>query len=82
MDEVVKGTVTVTRVIKVKDIQGDEACKNCDGCGYVANDEDETPWKFWAELPPEADLSVRMGLVRPFECSKCGGTGRVDDNPG
>lgn len=53
-----------------------EDCARCHGCGQLANDEDETPWKFWAELPPGSDLAVRVGLVRPHQCPACGGSGK------
>ncbi len=52
-------------------------CRKCDGCGKVATDDDGTPWTFWANLPPGADLAVQLGLVRPVACPVCGGAGRT-----
>jgi hypothetical protein len=52
-------------------------CDRCEGCGQIANDDDRSPWKYWAELPPGSDLAVRMGLVRPEPCPECGGTGEL-----
>jgi hypothetical protein len=54
-----------------------KVCPKCEGCRYVANDEDMSPWKRWADLPPGSDLAVRMGLVYPVKCPECEGTGRV-----
>ncbi|WP_201790366.1 hypothetical protein [Prescottella equi] len=51
-------------------------CAKCEGCGQVANDDDESPWTAWASLPPGSDLAVRTGLVRPVTCPDCLGTGK------
>jgi len=51
-------------------------CSMCAGCGQVADDDDGTPWKYWADLPPGSDLAVRMGLVKPQTCPGCEGTGQ------
>ncbi len=53
-------------------------CGRCDGCGRIANSDDGEPWKYWADLPPGADLAVRMGLVQPIPCPDCKGTGTVE----
>lgn len=50
-------------------------CQKCDGCGRIANDDDQSPWTFWEQLPPVSDLAVRLGLVRPETCPDCGGSG-------
>lgn len=50
-------------------------CGKCAGCGQIANDDDGTPWKYWAELPPPSNLAVTLGLVRPQTCPACNGTG-------
>lgn len=52
-------------------------CQKCDGCGRIANDDDESPWTAWEQLPPASDLAVRLGLVRPETCPDCGGSGQV-----
>lgn len=49
-------------------------CARCAGCGQIANDDEGTPWKYWAELPPPSNLAVQMGLVRPLPCPKCSQT--------
>ena len=54
-------------------------CEKCDGCGKIASSEDQEPWTDWESLPPGSDLAVRMGLVKPIVCPKCGGTGEVMD---
>ena len=56
-------------------------CMTCDGCGKVANDDEGTPWTYWAELPPGADIAVRLGIVKPQTCPACGGDGVFDDAP-
>lgn len=57
-------------------MSGTGDCPTCAGCGYVANDDKRSPWVHWANLPPGADLAVRMGIVRRETCPDCGGTGR------
>lgn len=52
-----------------------KACSACAGCGKVANDEDHTPWKYWAEMPLQSSVAVLMGLVKPETCLNCGGSG-------
>lgn len=54
---------------------GTDACRRCLGWKRIANSDDGESWKYWAGLSPGADLAVRMGIVRPVECPKCGGTG-------
>ena len=54
-------------------------CKKCNGCGKVANDEDQTPWTYWLKIPLESSAAVLMGLVKPVECPKCKGTGEVPE---
>lgn len=51
-------------------------CTKCEGCGKVANDADQTPWRHWLRLPLESSAAVLMGLVRPVPCPRCGGTGK------
>ncbi len=50
-------------------------CTTCAGCGQVANDDDSTPWSYWARLEPPSNMAVVMGLVKPLTCPKCNGTG-------
>jgi hypothetical protein len=54
-----------------------EKCKSCNGCGAVANDDEATPWTYWAELEPPANLAVQAGIVKPIECPSCKGEGYV-----
>ncbi len=58
----------------------DGNCPRCNGCGYVANDDDGTPWSAWQKLPLESSAAVLMGLVKPVECSACSGTGEKTDS--
>jgi len=55
--------------------QGKEACQKCWGWKRIDNGRDGISWKHWAELPPESDIAVRIGLVKPIECPRCHGTG-------
>jgi predicted Zn-ribbon and HTH transcriptional regulator len=50
-------------------------CRDCDGCGYISDDDDKTPWRAWAELPATSAIAVTMGWVKPSECPTCKGTG-------
>ena len=53
-------------------------CPTCNGCGLVANDDQQTPWNEWASLPVGgAGAAVVLGLVRPLPCPQCGGSGRI-----
>lgn len=52
-------------------------CDRCQGCGKIANDDDGTPWSYWAELEPPANLAVTAGIVKPVTCDKCGGSGKL-----
>ena len=55
-------------------------CPKCDGCKQVANTDDQEPWSVWEELPAQSKVAVVMGLVRPITCSKCNGTGEIEDD--
>ena len=55
-----------------------EKCMKCDGCGRVADNDDETPWCYYETLPVKSAAAVVMGLVHPQLCSECGGTGLVN----
>lgn len=56
----------------------EERCHRCEGCGQVANSDDEEPWTRWASLPPGSDLAVKMGIVKPKPCPRCFGAGRLE----
>jgi hypothetical protein len=51
-------------------------CPACAGCGKIANDEERTPWKYWAELPVQSALAVIVGAVKPVVCPDCSGSGK------
>lgn len=59
-------------------MKGAGNCVRCSGCGYIANDDEGSPWVHWANLPPGADLAVRMGIVKRLPCPVCNGTGGTD----
>lgn len=61
--------------------EGPDRCNKCLGWKRVANDEDQTPWKHWAELAPPSNLAVVLGLVYPIECPRCHGSGREPEVP-
>lgn len=48
-----------------------DTCLTCHGEGRIANDDERTPWSFWASLPPGSDLAVKIGLIRPIPCPDC-----------
>jgi hypothetical protein len=50
-----------------------EKCEGCGGCGLIANDDDGTPWRYWEELEPPANMAVTMGMVKPVLCETCYG---------
>lgn len=60
--------------------EGPNACKKCLGWKRIANDDEQTPWKYWAELPPPSNLAVQLGVVVPIECPHCQGSG-VEPQP-
>ena len=53
----------------------DGKCLQCQGCGKVANTDDQEAWIYWEELPAGSDLAVRLGFVFPIPCPSCGGSG-------
>jgi hypothetical protein len=55
---------------------GADACPVCLGWKRVDDGDDPCSWKYWAELPEQSAIAVRMGLVRPVVCPRCGGTGQ------
>lgn len=52
-------------------------CARCDGCGQVANSDDQEPWTAWLDLPLKSSLAVLAGFVRPIPCPVCHGAKRV-----
>ena len=52
-------------------------CMKCDGCGKVADSDDEEPWTRWLELPVNAAAAVILGIVKPKTCPACGGSGEA-----
>jgi len=54
---------------------GDDVCEQCLGWKCV-DDGDGQSWKYWAELPAQSRIAIKMGLVTPVECPRCGGTGK------
>jgi len=58
------------------------ACPACDGCGKVANSQDQEPWTRWLALPLASAAAVTMGLVKPVTCRRCGGSGHVVKDEG
>jgi len=52
-----------------------QKCGKCEGCGQIANDDDGTPWKYWAEVPIASSMAILMGQVKPIPCPECKGTG-------
>lgn len=55
---------------------GPDACQKCFGWKKIANDDDQSSWKFWAELPAPSNLAVLAGLVFPIDCPRCLGSGK------
>lgn len=54
-------------------------CTNCDGCGKVADTEDQEPWTAWTSLPLHSSAAVLTGMVKPIPCPECGGSGAIHD---
>ena len=52
-------------------------CGKCDGCGKVADTDDQEPWTAWLNLPLGSSAAVVMGLVKPIPCPTCEGSGMV-----
>lgn len=53
-----------------------DACPRCNGCGQLANDDDETPWWHWESLPEPSKMAIHLGIVRPVDCPACNGSGK------
>jgi hypothetical protein len=54
---------------------GPGPCQKCLGWKHIANDDEQSSWKHWAELPPPENLAVQLGIVFPIECPRCQGSG-------
>ena len=52
-------------------------CDKCDGCGKVADSDDEEPWSDWLKLPVESASALLLGFVKPKPCPMCNGTGET-----
>ena len=53
---------------------GKNACKRCLGWKKVDEAEQQS-WKYWAEMPEQSKIAIKVGLVKPIDCADCGGTG-------
>lgn len=58
--------------------EGEDACEQCNGWKRVDDGEMQS-WQYWAELPEQSAVAIRMGFVKPIECPRCGGTGVEPD---
>ena len=52
-----------------------QKCETCDGCGKVANTDDQEPWTDWLALPLQSQGAMVLGLVKPIPCPDCDGDG-------
>ena len=52
-----------------------QKCTKCDGCGQVADTEEQEPWSDWLALPLGSSVAVLIGMVKPITCPACEGTG-------
>ena len=50
-------------------------CPVCEGCGQVADSDDQEPWSVWEALPSGSNLALQLGVVKPIPCPACGGKG-------
>lgn len=55
-------------------------CQYCDGCGRVADTEEQEPWSAWENLPVKSAIGVLIGLVQPMPCPQCNGTGKMREH--
>ncbi len=58
----------------------DPNCDTCQGCGFIGDDDDHTPWKYLEELPPGSDIAVKMGLIKKLPCPECNVDAKVEPN--
>jgi hypothetical protein len=50
-------------------------CQKCNGCGKIANSQQQEPWTYWENLPVKNAIAIISGIVKPIECPTCKGTG-------
>lgn len=55
---------------------GSDACQKCLGWKKIANDDDQSSWKHWAELPAPNNIMATLGMVFPIDCPRCQGSGK------
>lgn len=46
-------------------------CDKCMDSGKVADDEGNSPWPAWENLPAGSNLAVVSGMVKPIPCPVC-----------
>jgi hypothetical protein len=59
-------------------------CMTCGDEGVTDSNPDvseRAPWSFWTSLPPGSDLAVRLGLVKPMDCTECYGAVTIIEEP-
>lgn len=56
-------------------------CSKCNGCGQVADTQDEELWTMWLNLPVQSATAMMSGLVKPKRCPKCGGEAGIFEAP-
>jgi DnaJ-class molecular chaperone len=52
-------------------------CNECNGCGFLADSDDQEPWSAWQQMPLQSAIAVLGGVVKPKVCEKCKGMGKV-----
>lgn len=75
-DTIVRAILTCPECVPQVIIQR-RMCQRCQGCGQIANDDEGTPWTYWAEMPVANAFAVVAGIVRPMKCPDCDGVGKV-----
>lgn len=53
-------------------------CPRCDGCGYL-DDGEHQPFKYWLEMPVQSAVALQAGIVKPYACPDCMGTGGEEE---
>ena len=49
----------------------EKTCSRCDGCHFIATDDNESPWWQWETLPVGSAQAVILGLVQRIPCPQC-----------
>ena len=52
-------------------------CEKCDGCGKIADSDEQEPWTAWTGLPLHSAVAVLAGIVKPITCPACSGSGEA-----